>query len=45
MTFAPLDAIANTYTKTYNQYTGTTSAGEPLTLISVKTQVRGGYGS
>ena len=45
VTFAPLDAIANTYIKTYNQYMGTASTGESLTLISVKTQVRGGYGS
>ena len=45
MAFAPLDAIANTYIKTYNQYTGTASAGESLTLISEKTQVRDGHGS
>jgi len=43
--FAPLDAIANTYKKNYNQYMGTASTGESVTLISVKTQIRGGYGS
>ena len=43
--FSPLGAIANTYTKTYNQYMGTASTGESVTLISVKTQFRGGYGS
>jgi len=43
--FAPPDAIANTYTKTFNQYMGTASTGESVTLISVKTQIRGGYGS
>ena len=45
MTFAPLDAIANPYIKTYNQHMGTASTGESLILISVKTQFRGGYGS
>ena len=44
-TFVPLDAIANTYVKTYNQYMGTASTGESVILISVKTQFRGGYGS
>lgn len=44
-TFVPLDAIANTYIKTYNQYMGTASTGESVILISVKTQIRGGYGS
>jgi len=43
--FSPLGAIANTYIKTYNQYMGTASTGESVTLISVKTQIRGGYGS
>jgi len=42
---SPLDAIANTYIKTYNQHMGTASTGESVILISVKTQIRGGYGS
>jgi hypothetical protein len=41
----PLSSIANTYEKSYNQYMGTASTGETVTLIRVKTVIRGGYGS
>jgi len=41
----PLASLANPYVKTLNQYMGTASTGESVTLISIKTHFRGGYGT
>lgn len=43
--FAANSAYANTYSKTYNQYMGVASTGENVTLLNVRTEIRGGYGS
>jgi len=41
----PSASLANPYVKTFNQYMGTASTGESVTLISVTTEFRGGYGT
>lgn len=41
----PRTANANPYVKTYNQFMGYASTGEPIALMTVKTPFRGGVGS
>lgn len=41
----PSILYAQIYAKTFNKYMGTASTGEAVTLINVRTELRGGYGT